>query len=183
MRWSQWAILALAAVFVSSCGTYRTPTTPVAISAFPSPPPDPSSAVFVAGTQSPSWGPGAGANGGGGSPGNAVYAPVRGPSVGACDCPYDLMADGRQCGANSSYYRSGGQTPSCYGQPNFQAAATPPAYPVYKPAFVPRVGCAENGSCYGDISALTGRPKTVSVGGYFRSNGTYVRGHYRSRPR
>jgi hypothetical protein len=43
-------------------------------------------------------------------------------------------------------------------------------------------GCAENGSCYGDTSVLTGRPKTVAVSGYFRSNGTYVRGHYRSAP-
>ena len=41
--------------------------------------------------------------------------------------------------------------------------------------------CAENGSCYGDISNLTGKPKTVSVGGYYRSDGTYVRGHYRSK--
>lgn len=41
--------------------------------------------------------------------------------------------------------------------------------------------CAENGSCYGDISSLTGRPKTVQVGGYFRQDGTYVRGYYRSK--
>jgi hypothetical protein len=43
--------------------------------------------------------------------------------------------------------------------------------------------CAENGSCYGDISALTGHPRTVNVRGYYRRDGTYVRGHYRSRPR
>ena len=43
--------------------------------------------------------------------------------------------------------------------------------------------CAENGSCYGDISSATGNPKTVPVKGYFRKDGTYVRGHYRSRPR
>ncbi len=42
-------------------------------------------------------------------------------------------------------------------------------------------GCAENGSCYGDISPLTGNPKTIQVDGYFRSDGTYVRGHYRSK--
>ena len=41
-------------------------------------------------------------------------------------------------------------------------------------------GCAENGSCYGDISPATGLPKTVAVRGYFRRDGTYVRGHYRS---
>ena len=45
------------------------------------------------------------------------------------------------------------------------------------------LACAENGSCYGDISALTGKPKTVSVRGYYRRDGTYVRGHYRSKPR
>jgi hypothetical protein len=43
--------------------------------------------------------------------------------------------------------------------------------------------CAENGSCYGDISDATGRPKTVHVDGYYRRDGTYVRGHYRSSPR
>ena len=47
----------------------------------------------------------------------------------------------------------------------------------------PRAGCAENGSCYGDISSATGRPKTERVRGYYRKDGTYVRGHYRSRPR
>ena len=42
------------------------------------------------------------------------------------------------------------------------------------------VGCAENGSCYGDISNINGMPKTNHVNGYFRKDGTYVRGHYRS---
>jgi hypothetical protein len=41
--------------------------------------------------------------------------------------------------------------------------------------------CAENGSCYGDISDITGLPKTIPVDGYYRKDGTYVRGHYRSR--
>lgn len=42
---------------------------------------------------------------------------------------------------------------------------------------------AENGSYYGQISDNTGRPKTVYVRGYYRRDGTYVRSHYRSRPR
>lgn len=42
------------------------------------------------------------------------------------------------------------------------------------------LGCAENGSCYGDTSA-PGDGKTVEVRGYTRSDGTYVRGHMRSR--
>ena len=41
-------------------------------------------------------------------------------------------------------------------------------------------GCAENGSCYGDISNINGMPKTNHVNGYLRRDGTYVRGHYRS---
>ena len=42
--------------------------------------------------------------------------------------------------------------------------------------------CGENGSCFGDISKGTGRAKTVFVNGYTRSDGTYVRSHYRSPP-
>lgn len=61
-------------------------------------------------------------------------------------------------------------------------SATARAYasePEPAPALV-LPGCAKNGSCYGDISANTGRPKTTHVDGYYR-NGTYVRGHYRSK--
>jgi len=42
---------------------------------------------------------------------------------------------------------------------------------------------AENGSYYGQVSTNTGRAKTVHVRGYYRKDGTYVRGHYRSPPR
>ena len=42
--------------------------------------------------------------------------------------------------------------------------------------------CAENGSCYGDMNEF-GVPKTVHVEGYYRSDGTYVQGHYRGKPR
>ena len=42
---------------------------------------------------------------------------------------------------------------------------------------------AENGSYYGQISEYTSRPKTVYVRSYFRRDGTYVRSHFRSRPR
>jgi hypothetical protein len=55
--------------------------------------------------------------------------------------------------------------------------ATPPSADAR-----PRAGpsCAENGSCYGDPSVANGIPKTVHVNGYYRRDGTYVRGHYRS---
>jgi hypothetical protein len=42
--------------------------------------------------------------------------------------------------------------------------------------------CAEDGSCYGDISNATLRPKTVYVRSYVR-DGTYIRSHFRSLPR
>ena len=42
--------------------------------------------------------------------------------------------------------------------------------------------CAENGSCYGDINQY-GVPKTIHIKGYYRKDGTYVRGHYRGKPR
>jgi len=45
----------------------------------------------------------------------------------------------------------------------------------------PRYGCAEKGSCYGDYSWRTRLPKHHHVRGYTRSDGKYVRGHYRSR--
>lgn len=68
--------------------------------------------------------------------------------------------------------------PSSQYQPPTSYTYTPPATTSR-----PVAGCAENGSCYGDISAATGRPKTVAVSGYFRKDGTYVRSHYRSKPR
>jgi hypothetical protein len=64
-------------------------------------------------------------------------------------------------------------------------APAAPSVPLTSPLAVtsttPRVGCAENGSCYGDISGATGKPKTVQVNGYYRKDGTYVRGHVRSK--
>lgn len=49
-----------------------------------------------------------------------------------------------------------------------------------KKNITPSYDCAENGSCYGDISSVNGTPKTIQVDGYYRKDGTYVRGHYRS---
>lgn len=40
--------------------------------------------------------------------------PIREPYVGRCDCPYDLMRNGRRCGGNSAYSRPGGRNPVCY---------------------------------------------------------------------
>jgi hypothetical protein len=63
------------------------------------------------------------------------------------------------------------------------AEIRPAASNSYAEIGTARTGCAENGSCYGDISSATGRPRTVHVRGYYRRDGTYVRSHYRSRPR
>lgn len=75
------------------------------------------------------------------------------------------------------------QSTQAQGQ-TYQPSTTYQPQPTYQPSYqpsIPSVGpCAENGSCYGDISNLTGKPKTVAVRGYYRKNGTYVRGHYRS---
>ncbi|WP_183433623.1 SH3 domain-containing protein [Mesorhizobium sp. RMAD-H1] len=40
--------------------------------------------------------------------------PIRSPYVGRCDCPYDLMRNGRLCGGRSAYSRPGGRDPTCY---------------------------------------------------------------------
>jgi hypothetical protein len=75
---------------------------------------------------------------------------------------------------------------------SYPAVASQPGAMAPSPEYVstaqpfyaaPVGGCAENGSCYGDLSYETGRAKTVEVQGYTRSDGTYVRGHYRSPPR
>ncbi len=65
--------------------------------------------------------------------------------------------------------------PTATATPAVEAAAT-----TKEPAKI-APPCAENGSCAGDISATTGKPKTVHVNGYTRKDGTYVRGHYRSK--
>jgi hypothetical protein len=64
------------------------------------------------------------------------------------------------------------------------SAATPASSsPYIRPTTAaPAPPVAENGSYYGETSAATGRPKTVYVNGYYRKDGTYVRGHYRSAP-
>ena len=50
-------------------------------------------------------------------------------------------------------------------------------------ALLPSLGApvAENGTYYGELNK-NGVPKTVLVNGYTRSDGTYVRGYYRSAP-
>ena len=62
-----------------------------------------------------------------------------------------------------------------------QVTVSPPTQRVPVPTDSGTGLCAENGSCYGDPN-VNGVPKTVHVNGYYRKDGTYVRGHYRSAP-
>lgn len=79
-----------------------------------------------------------------------------------------LASLGLACGA---CHDSRSSTQQTYYQPT-QSASPAYQYPA-----------AENGSYYGEISPNTGRPKTVYVRPYTRSDGTWVQGHYRSAPR
>lgn len=60
-------------------------------------------------------------------------------------------------------------------------AVTYTTTPTTTPTVTTSPGVAENGSYYGQISDATGKPKTTHVNGYYRKDGTYVRGHYRSK--
>lgn len=66
--------------------------------------------------------------------------------------------------------------------PLYFATPPTPSYSYAVPAYRPGPFVAENGSYYGEPNEF-GVPKTVPVQGYFRRDGTYVQGHYRSRPR
>lgn len=68
-------------------------------------------------------------------------------------------------------------TSAAFAKPD-QSSGIPTPTPTPAPSV--GTGCAENGSCFGDISNINGMPKTNHVNGYFRKDGTYVRGHYRS---
>ena len=48
------------------------------------------------------------------APARVSGSPMRSPYVGTCDCPYDMMRNGRRCGGNSAYSRPGGRNPACY---------------------------------------------------------------------
>jgi len=105
---------------------------------------------------------------------------LRAAYIGTCDCPYDIKRNGSSCGATSAWSRPGGRSPQCYSSDATIGAGSLTS----ERTLLPEKGassCAENGTCYGDISIATGKPKTVRVKGYYRKDGTYVRGHYRSK--
>jgi hypothetical protein len=111
-------------------------------------------------------------------------------------CPYSFVCDQSGCSrlseCSSSQSRVSVNIPSASGvvnpsAPPSGATTTEPAFsrPAPTPGYVPLPtypvpGCSESGSCNGDISSITGLPKTNYVNGYFRSDGTYVGSYYRS---
>jgi hypothetical protein len=64
--------------------------------------------------------------------------------------------------------------------PPYSPTYVPPA-PTYAPA--PAAPACSGYGCYGQPSATTGQPRTETVNGYIRSDGTYVAPYVRSRPR
>lgn len=76
-----------------------------------------------------------------------------------------------------------GYTPCSVCTPPTASAIDPPGQraPPSTTTSTTQPSVAENGSHYGQISENTGKPKTTYVNGYYRKDGTYVRGHYRSK--
>jgi hypothetical protein len=94
----------------------------------------------------------------------------------SCSIPEPLISN-QLIGKESVELNSQGATFVSPAPNNKQSSGSNPKY------VPPSIGCAENGSCYGDTSVINGLPKTTHVDGYFRKDGTYVRGHYRSKGR
>ena len=101
---------------------------------------------------------------------------------GNCPCPYNTDRAGRRCGGRSAWSRPGGASPLCYEgdvkqsrvdayrKKNLKATPVPPK----KPAATRSVARPPSSS------SSSGR---VYVRGYYRKDGTYVKPHYRSKPK
>lgn len=78
---------------------------------------------------------------------------------------------------NSTYdNRSAYSTPS-YRAPSYNAPQ--PLYGSSRPSGTPASSCSGLG-CYGESSTANGRPRTTTVDGYVRRDGTYVAPYARS---
>ena len=91
--------------------------------------------------------------------------------------PANSSVSGSSWFCNSGFKKSGNECVSIFSGKSVGSGSTS----IANPPITTSPSCAENGSCYGDVSTNTGKPKTVSVKGYYRKDGTYVRGHYRSK--
>ena len=69
-----------------------------------------------------------------------------------------------------------------YQAPSYSAPAYHAPAPLYGSSSSSSSSCSGYG-CYGQPSATTGAPRTNTVSGYVRSDGTYVAPYARSSPR
>jgi hypothetical protein len=76
-------------------------------------------------------------------------------------------------------YQTASETPPA--STSYSTSGLPYSYSGASTAYAPPpVSKCESLGCYGQISTVTGLPRTTYVHGYVRSNGTYVRPYYRS---
>lgn len=111
---------------------------------------------------------------------NQTYVPQSSPYVARVETP---AAQSTQVYSSLAYVPTATQEPAHVVAPAVEAPlglSNQLTYPAVTAA--PVYGAvAENGSFYGQPN-VNGVPKTVEVSGYYRKDGTYVRGHYRSPP-
>lgn len=114
----------------------------------------------------------------------ALIQQSRANYSGNCGCPYDRDSAGRKCGGRSAYSRAGGASVLCYPS-DVTAAKSVQSYSYNPPAqtytYSPPVQTYGGATGYGEISTITGLPRTNYVSGYYRKNGTYVKPYYRSK--
>lgn len=107
----------------------------------------------------------------------------QGPVNYYAQCPYCgykgywPIARVRECGGNASCSQGCGQVFRIRAETSASSGALSGSQFSNVSPYI-----AENGSYYGEPNKY-GIPKTVPVRSYFRKDGTYVQGHYRSPPR
>ena len=101
---------------------------------------------------------------------------------GNCPCPYNTDRAGRRCGGRSAWSRPGGASPLCYEGDVTQSRVDAYRKKNSKPTVAQPKKTASTRSVRrpSSRSSSSGR---VYVRGYYRKDGTYVKPHYRSKPK
>ena len=99
---------------------------------------------------------------------------------GNCPCPYSTDRAGRRCGGRSAWSRPGGASPLCYEGDVTQSRVDSFRKKSSKLTPTPSKAPEPKHSVARPPSSSSGK---VYVRGYYRKDGTYVRPHYRSKPR
>ena len=101
---------------------------------------------------------------------------------GNCPCPDNTDRAGRRCGGRSAWSRPGGASPLCYESDVTQSRVEAYRKKNLKPTATPpkKTTATRSVARTPSSSASSGR---VYVRGYYRKDGTYVKPHYRSKPR